>query len=148
MSQADGKVTLSQWGKPVEFRLAIGDCEQLQETINQKRVAIGLPALGPTDMLRLMAAGNAWPHEIVEVLRLGLIGAGMKGDRALVLIKRHVEPAGNWTTASAMACKVLGAALFGVEDDPVGKEPTPAGEPETPAMDLSGSPNSTASVLQ
>jgi hypothetical protein len=149
VSQADGKITLTEWGKPVEFRLAIGDCEQLQETINRPRVALGLPALGPTGLFKLMATGDAWPHEVREVLRLGLAGAGMKTDRALVLIKRHVEPAGRFVEASAMACAVLGAALYGVPDDPVGKEPTPAGEPEAPATtDQSGSLNSTGSVLQ
>ena len=35
--------------------------------------------------------GDAWPHEVREVIRLGLIGGGMKTDRALVLVKRHVE---------------------------------------------------------
>jgi hypothetical protein len=149
MSQADGKITLTEWGKPVEFRLAIGDCEQLQEVINRGRVALGLPAVGPTALFKLMATGDAWPHEVREVLRLGLIGAGMKTDRALVLIKRHIEPPGQFVQASAMACAVLGAALYGVPDDPVGKEPTPAGDPETPATtDLSGSPSSTGSVLQ
>jgi Phage tail tube protein, GTA-gp10 len=149
MSQADGKITLTEWGTPVEFRLAIADCEQLQEVINRPRIAQGMPPLGPSGLFRLMATGDAWPHEVREVLRLGLIGAGMKADRALVLIKRHVEPSGKFVGASAMACAVLGAALYGVPDDPVGKEPTPAGEPETPAMtSQSGLAKSTGSVLQ
>ena len=149
MSAADGKITLTEWGKPVEFRLAIGDCEQLQEVINRGRVTLGLPAVGPTSLFKLMATGDAWPHEVREVLKLGLIGAGMKTDRALVLIKRHVDPPGKFVEASAMACAVLGGALYGVPDDPVGKEPTLAGEPETPATtDQSGSVSSTGSVLQ
>jgi hypothetical protein len=148
MSQADGKITLTEWGKPIEFRLAVGDCEQLQEAINRPRIALGLPALGPTGLFRLMAAGDAWPHEVAEVLRLALCGAGMKADRALVLIKRHVEPAGKFVEASAMACAVLGGALYGVPDDPVGKDETPAA-PETPASTTpSGLASSTASVLQ
>ena len=149
MSQADGKITLTEWGTPVDFRLAIADCEQLQEVINRPRIAQGMPPLGPNGLFRLLASGDAWPHEVREVLRLGLVGAGMKADRALVLIKRHVEPNGKFFQASAMACAVLGSALHGVPDDPVGKDPTPAGEPETPATtDPSGLVNSTGSVLQ
>jgi hypothetical protein len=151
MSQADGKTTLDDWGMPLDFRLAIGDCEQLQEIINRPRVAMGMPPLGPTSMFRLMANADAWPHEVREVLRLGLIGAGMKTDRALVLIKRHVDPPGKFVQASAMACAVLGAALYGVPDDPVGKkkdETPPTANPEPPPMDLSGSRSSTGSGLQ
>jgi hypothetical protein len=149
VSQADGKITLNDWGKPVEFRLGIGECEQLQETINRPRAAGGLPVVGPSAMFKLMATGDAWPHEVREVLRLGLVGAGMKSDRALVLIKRHVEPPGKFVEACAMACAVLGAALYGVPDDPVGKEPTPAGEPDPAATtSQSGLVNSTGSVLQ
>ena len=148
MSSADGKITLPDWGQPVEFRLAIGEVEQLQEVINRPRVAIGMQPLGPSSLFKLMATGDAWPHEVAEVLRLGLTGAGMKTDRALVLIKRHVAPPGKFIQASAMACAVLGAALYGVPDDPVGKEPAPVPEPEAPATTLSGSLKSTGSVLQ
>jgi Phage tail tube protein, GTA-gp10 len=144
---SDGTITLDAWGEEFSFRLAIGEFRQLQDAINRPRAELGLPPLGPTELFRSLVALNAWPHEVREVLRLGLIGGGMKGDRALVLIKRHVETDGHYQQSCEMAAAVLGRALYGKPDDPVGKQPAPA-EPEPATMDLSGSLNSTASVLQ
>lgn len=143
----DGAITRDEWGEPVAFRLAIGECRQLQDAINRPRVEMGMPPLGPTSLIRLLVAGDAWLHEVREVIRLGLIGAGMKHDRAMVLIKRHVEPPGQWKEASALAALILGAALYGPPDDPVGKATTPP-QPETAPTSSSGSHISTASVLQ
>ena len=64
---------------------------ELQESINKPRLEIGEPPIGPMGLLRALLDGNAWPNDVREVIRLGLIGGGMKSDRALVLIKRHVE---------------------------------------------------------
>jgi hypothetical protein len=143
----DGSVTLEQWGEPTTFRLAIGEFRQLQDAINRPRAELGLPSLGPSELFRALVALNVWPHEVREVLRLGLIGAGMKGDRALVLIKRHVEIPGMFKQSCEMACAVLGTALYGVPDDPVGKAPAPADQETTPA-DPSNSPQSMGSALQ
>jgi hypothetical protein len=143
----DGTITLDAWGEEYPFRLAIGDFRQLQDAINRPRAELGLPALGPTELFRSLVALNAWLHEVREVLRLGLIGAGMKPDRALVLIKRHVEVDGAYKQSCEMAAAILGRALYGPPDDQVGKEPT-AVNPEPPRKDLSGSPISTGSVLQ
>jgi hypothetical protein len=143
----DGLVTLTDWGEEIQFRLAIGEFRQLQDAINRPRAELGLAGIGPSALFRALTTLDAWPHEVREILRLGLIGAGMKGDRALVLIKRHVEAPGAFKRNCEMACAVLGAALYGPPDDPVGKEPTPA-EPEPATMSQSGSLNSTGSVLQ
>jgi Phage tail tube protein, GTA-gp10 len=143
----DGTLTRNDWGREVQFRLAIGECQQLQDIINRPRIEIGMPPLGPASLLRLLISGDAWTHEVREVIRLGLIGAGMKSDRAMVLIKRHVDPPGCWQQASAIAAAILSASLLGAPDDPVGKIPTPP-QPETAEMDQSGSVNSTGSVLQ
>jgi hypothetical protein len=143
----DGLVTLTDWGEEIQFRLAIGEFRQLQDAINRPRAELGLPALGPTELFRSLVALNAWLHEVREVLRLGLIGGGMKPDRALVLIKRHVEVDGAYKQSCEMAAAILGRALYGPPDDPVGKEPTPA-EPEPATTSQSGFPISTGSVLQ
>lgn len=148
MNSGDGMFTREEWGEPIQFRLAIGECRQLQDTINRPRIELGMQPLGPTSLIRLLASGDAWPHEVREVIRLGLVGAGMKNDRALVLIKRHVDQPGQWQDASALAALIIGAAIYGPPDDPVGKAQTPQSEPETAATDLSGTLNSTGSVLQ
>jgi hypothetical protein len=148
MNSGDGTLTREDWGEPVQFRLAIGECRQLQDIINRPRLELGMPPLGPTSLIRLLASGDAWPHEVREIIRLGLTGAGMKTDRALVLLKRHVDAPGKWQEASALAALIVGAAIYGPPDDPVGKPPTPP-EPETAAeTSRSGLVNSTGSVLQ
>lgn len=148
MSAEDGSFTRLDWGEPVQFRLAIGECRQVQDVINRPRVEIGMPPLGPSSLIRLLLTGDAWPHEVREIIRLGLTGAGMKNDRAMVLIKRHVDPPGKWTEATALAALIVSSALNGPPEDPVGKKP-PSVAPETPTeTSRSGSLNSTGSVLQ
>jgi len=146
MSEQDGTIMLA-WGDGEHaFRIAFGQWHELQEAINRPRLAVGEPPIGPMTLLRALATGDAWPSDIREVLRLGLIGAGMKSDRALVLIKRHVEnkPAfENVPTARA----VLQRAMFGPPGDQAGKERGPA-TTETPEPSRSNSPQSTGSVLQ
>jgi hypothetical protein len=74
--------------------------------------------------------------DVREVLRLGLIGdggglGGMEQAAAAALIRRHVDPFALAENIPAAAA-VLGAALYGVDDEPVGKaegaseEPTPS----------------------
>jgi Phage tail tube protein, GTA-gp10 len=146
MSQEDGSVTLQFGDGEYTFRIAFGQWRELQESVNKPRLEIGEPTIGPMGLLRALLDGNAWPHDLREVLRLGLIGAGMKADRALVLVKRHVEGAPYFQVMPA-ARTVLQYAMFGPPDDQVGKETTPP-QPETATTDPSGVLNSTASVLQ
>ena len=146
MSLEDGTVSLVFGDGEHAVRIAFGQWRELQESINKPRLEIGEPPIGPMALLRTLLEGNAWPHDVREVIRLGLIGAGMKSDRALVLVKRHVEGR-PYFQSMATARTVLQYAMFGPPDDLVGKEPTPS-EPETATEDRSGSLNSTASVLQ
>lgn len=147
MSSEDGSVTLQFGDGDYPFRIAFGQWRELQESVNKPRIEIGEAPLGPMALLRALLEGNAWPHDVREVIRLGLIGAGMKADRALVLVKRHVEGR-PYFQSMAEARTVLQYAMFGPPHDPVGKEPTPAA-PETPAMTTeSGSDPSMGSVLQ
>jgi Phage tail tube protein, GTA-gp10 len=146
MSTEDGSVTLQFGGEEYTFRIAFGQWRELQESINKPRLEIGEPPIGPMALLRALLNGDSWPHDVREVIRLGLIGGGMKGDRALVLVKRHVESRA-YFNALPTARTVLQYAMFGPPDDAVGKEPTPAA-PETATADPSGALNSTASVLQ
>jgi Phage tail tube protein, GTA-gp10 len=148
MSKEDGTVTLTFGDDEYPFRIAFGQWRELQESVNKPRLEIGEPPAGPMTLLRALGEGNAWPFDVREVIRLGLIGGGMKSDRALVLVKRYVESRPHYESMLT-ARVVLHCAMFGPPDDPVGKEPTPASEPETPAeTNPSGFLNSTASVLQ
>jgi hypothetical protein len=146
MSSEDGSVSLQFGDGEHSFRIAFGQWRELQESVNKPRLEIGEPPIGPMALLRCLLEGNAWPHDVREVIRLGLIGGGMKTDRALVLVKRHVEGR-PYFQSMPTARTVLQSAMFGPPDDQVGKEPTPA-TPETPATTASGSAPSTGSVLQ
>ena len=146
MSLEDGSVTLQFADGEYPFRIAFGQWRELQESVNKPRLEIGEAPIGPMALLRCLLDGNAWPHDVREVIRLGLIGGGMKTDRALVLVKRYVE-AVPYFQGMPTARAILQTAMFGPPDDQVGKEPTPA-TPETPATTASGSAPSTDSVLQ
>jgi hypothetical protein len=146
VSAEDGSVTLQFGDGDYRFRIAFGQWRELQESVNKARLEIGEPVIGPKELLLALVNYNCWPHDVREVIRLGLIGGGMKTDRALVLVKRYVE-AVPFSQAIPTARVVLQTAMFGPPDDQVGKAPT-VPEPETPAADRSGSLNSTASVLQ
>jgi hypothetical protein len=144
----DGSITLHDWGEGEHvFRLAIGEMRQLQEVINRPRAAMGLPELGPRTLFKRLLEGEAWPQEVREVLRLGLIGAGMKAYEAQVLVKQHAEEPGQLVLATQCAAAVLGAAMHGVPDDPVGKKAEPV-PPKTETMTGFASPSSTGSALQ
>jgi hypothetical protein len=146
MSAEDGSITLQFGDADYTFRIAFGQWRELQETVNAPRLACNHPVVGPMELLQLLNTFNAWPHDVREVIRLGLIGGGMKPDRALVLVKRYVEgrPHGD---AIMTARVVLHIAMFGPPDDQTGKAKAPA-RPEATASDLSGSQNSTVSALQ
>jgi hypothetical protein len=120
---ADGSVTLAWAGEERKFRLAIGQLRELQENVNRWRVNIGAAPIGPSSLLRLLMGGDAWPDEVREIVRLGLIGGGEVGI-ALVpgLIKRYVDDR-PLVESTQVAQAVLLSAMVGVPDDPVGKKP-------------------------
>lgn len=117
---ADGSITLAWGDGDHKFRLALGELRELQETINKPRVLIGADPIGPMSLLRLLRGIDAWPDEVREVLRIGLIGGGEKPLEAARLVKNYVD--GRPLAESCPpAAAVLTAALVGVPDDIVGK---------------------------
>jgi len=105
------------------FRLGLGELRAIQR----------LTDCGPEFLMHRISAGQWHVDDLREVIRNGLIGAGMVHVEAMKLVDRTFE-----TTPSAISFKVpaldlLGAYLYGPQDDPVGEdmpvEPTPANEP-------------------
>ena len=87
-------------------------------------------------------------NDLRETIRLGLIGAGMLPDRALLLVQRYVDD--QPLTASVLPAQaILGAALVGVPGDDLEKkaeaERVQAGA-SIAAMDDSLVPSSTDSA--
>ena len=121
------RVTLNWVGGEHEFALPIGQLRAVQQNTNA----------GPEELLQRMARGAWRVDDLIEVIRQGLIGGGMKASEAgpmiLKLFDQH--PLAQFRE---VAYQILAAALVGVEDDPVG-------EPEgvTPPPENGGSAPST-----
>jgi len=88
---ADGSISLI-WGDGEHvFRLAIGQFRELQEKVNGRRLALGGQMVGPMSLLNQLRANDAWPDDIRDVLRLGLIGGGMKPPEAHRMLVNYFD---------------------------------------------------------
>lgn len=114
----DGSISLDWGNSRHRFRLGIGELRELQEEINRPRAKIGAPLIGPGSLWRSLQTYDAWKDEVREVIRLGLIGGGMKPLDALGLVRRYVDER-PLVESSVHAVAVLGAALFGPPEEPV-----------------------------
>jgi hypothetical protein len=135
---ADGSVTINWADGEHRFRIAIGQARELEALVNKRRIEMGMPVIGPYALWMLTLSSNAWPDDVREILRLGLIGGGMKPFEALALVKRYVEER-PFLESMPVASTVLQEALIGVPDDPVGKPPAekvqPTASSSPPSMD-------------
>jgi hypothetical protein len=138
---ADGSVKIVWGGEERRFRLAIGQLRELQETINRNR---GEHPIGPWSLLQLVMKGDAWPDDLREVLRLGLIGGGAKSHLVPGLLKRYFEEQ-PLLWASVPCLQILKAALIGDESDPVTAKKN---DSETTETMSSNSPSSTDQAQQ
>jgi hypothetical protein len=107
-----GRVRLFFGDAEHDFRLGIGEAETLDEETG----------FGLMDLLERTERIHV--KELREILRNGLIGAGMKRETAFRLVTRHLVD-GNLIEASGVAAQVLVAAIKGIPDDP----PDTLGEP-------------------
>ncbi|MAQ82252.1 MAG: hypothetical protein CMH12_03355 [Maritimibacter sp.] len=93
---------------------------------------------GPEELFNRLRLGTWAPDEILAILRQGLIGAGMDVEKAGPLVAGVLATA-PWAKLKLTAAAVLRHALFGPEDDRVGK---PEGATEA-APENGASPAST-----
>jgi hypothetical protein len=122
MNNGDGAVMLDWGGETRRFRLAIGQFRELQEAINRPRVAIGAQPIGPNTFFHLLANGDAWPHEVREVIRLGLIGGGTPIAQVPNLMRRYFDER-PLPDSTLIAPGIFAAGYAGPPEDPVGKKP-------------------------
>lgn len=128
----DASITLDWANGTYRFRLGWGDLAKLQEETDA----------GPYVVYQRLI-GDTWRvQDIAGVIRLGLIGGGMKPADALRLTREYVEarpPLENLIVAQV----VLSAALSGAPDEPVGEalaaDRTESDSTRSP-MESSGSP--------
>ncbi len=92
------------------FALKIGDLRALQQNCDA----------GPEQIARRFADGSWRIDDLVETIRLGLIGGGMEREKAMWLINRTVDQHG-WLALKPTAYAVISSALMGPGDDPVGE---------------------------
>lgn len=89
-----------------KFRMAWGQLAELQEKTDA----------GPFVILQRLSNGSWKVEDITNVIRLGLIGGGMKPVDALKLVRTYVEdrpPMENVLTAQA----ILAAGVMGAPDE-------------------------------
>lgn len=106
-----------------DFCLAkVGDILALEEKCGAGVMAI---------LTRLQT--DSWGvNDVRETIRIGLIGAGMAPEKAMKVVKLHVDGNPHGLGPSVIiAHAILQAVIIGVPDDPVGK--TTAAEAETQA---------------
>lgn len=123
------------------FRLAWGELEKLQEACDA----------GPYVVYNRLVDGTWRVGDIVNVVRLGLIGGGMAPVDALKKVREYVEkrpPMENLVIAQA----VLSAAIVGAPDEDAGKKAEAASPAEsdltTSRMENSDLPPSTGPAPQ
>lgn len=102
------------------FRLALGELEELQEKTG----------VGPFMLMQRMITGEWRTQDVVQTLRLGLIGGGMPPADALRLVRRYVEQRSDWLNNAASARLVIFAAVAGAPEEAPGKSDAPEGETE------------------
>lgn len=142
---ADGKISLFWGDGDNEFRFGIGQFRELQQRVNGRRQEIGAPLIGPMSLLNTLRANDAWPDDVRDVLRIGLVGAGMDPKKAHQKLVTYFDKR-PLLENMLPAFSVLFAGLVG---DPSDKEDASKKKtgPET-STSQSHSESSTVPVLQ
>lgn len=99
---------------------------------------------GPMFILERLTTKRWLVDDVIQPIRLGLEGGGISKEEARKLVRKHVEDK-PLTEAVPTAMAVLMAALYGVEEDPVGESPAGAEEANSHRSreENGGSPDST-----
>lgn len=101
---------------------------------------------GVSEVLNRLRSGKAFVNDFREVIRLGLIGGGLKPLEAKMLVERYVD-ARPWHESVMTATAIILAAYAGTpEETGVGKKR--AGRAKKKATVASSDPPSTVSVQQ
>lgn len=113
------RLTLTWPGGEHDFALPIGQLRAVQSETDA----------GPEELLNRMAAGKWRVDDLFAVLRHGLEGGGMAKADATKLVARVIDIHG-LIAFRETAFRVLGSALIGPGDDPVGERTGAENPPE------------------
>lgn len=89
---------------------------------------------GPPVILSRLSEGAWFPQDIIETIRLGLIGGGLHPQQAKRLTERAVQ-SGYLIDYQAVALEALYAAMVGVPDDLPEVGDDEPGEQQTPTTE-------------
>lgn len=116
------RVELTWAGGRHPFALNLGEIRRLQESCQA----------GPEEVFNRLRAGNWKLDDVIEPLRLGLIGSGaMTEAEAGPLIHKLLQQGNPLVDFKLWATAVMMAAIMGVDGDPL--EQAPTGETPAPA---------------
>ena len=94
-----------------DFALPIGQLRALQSILNS----------GPEEILARLRVGSWRVDDLIQTIRHGLIGGGMDELEATTLVRSMVEIHPLISEFKILSAVILQNALFGPEDDKVGK---------------------------
>lgn len=107
----DGSISFEWADGEHKFRLALGQLRELQEKLDA----------GPEMVFTRLENGSWRVEDILETIRLGLIGGGVESTKARVLVQRYVG-AGMLLDNVMPAMQIIAAALIGAPDEAPKKE--------------------------
>lgn len=97
------------------FRLPLGQLEELQEKTG----------VGPFKLAQRMLSGEWHTQDVIQTIRLGLVGGGMPSREALTLANRYASEEAGWLQNVELAQRVIWAALAGAPEEVPGKDSAP-----------------------
>lgn len=139
MGTRDGSIDLTWPDEERTFRLRLGELRELQEKCGNR---------GPMTIVNALTMGTWLVDDIVQPIRLGLIGGGMSQGDAAKLVQTHLGD-GRLKEGIFVAQAIVMAAITGPPDEKL-EPPKGKGGKEDPAEKAgetntrSGSASSTA----
>ncbi|WP_316197084.1 gene transfer agent family protein [Bradyrhizobium sp. SZCCHNS3053] len=129
---ADGGISFFWGDDEHRFRLAIGQFRELQECVNLRRIKLGAGIVGPMMLLNALRTSDAWPDDVRDIIRLGLVGGGMEPKEAHRLLKTYFDDVDRYPPLTHMrpAFLILTAGFTGpieAKDDADAQKKSAAG---------------------
>jgi hypothetical protein len=136
------KVTIPWADGEYDFEMKIGELMELETATRRlsyvhRNGDVEYQYIGAEYLLNLLETGKSLVSDTREVLRIGLIGAGMQPEKARYLIKRYVDEKPDYMLNRQKAWNVLGAALAGFGEESLGESSEAQGKTE-PQTDSNG----------
>lgn len=133
MGTRDGSIELDWPDQKRTFRLRVGELRELQEKCGNR---------GPRTIANALLNGTYLVDDIIQPVRLGLIGAGMSQGDALKIVNTHLGD-GRLHEGILVAYQIVMQAITGPADEQLEAPPGKgqAGKPEGTTTPTSSAPS-------